>query len=374
MADDKQWASKYLLDPLTAPEPSDETGPGTHHVATRPPRSAESDSIDGAGGRYHPSQLDLNQASSSSMPRRGNSARVPPTYQSSKNTNNPFRDDMRPQRRSAELQNGARPGGSQPTGRRRGSSLNERYPGDQSTHPLNMIRKDTKAANRSPHLRRKHMPGKDSIDGLDNIGSAYHHDGPYDAALLARNTSYESSPIEALRDSNNEAIKATPSHYIKDTLSKHRPLDGTAQLPPGSRDELGQTINYENGPDMMIEHGGNFKRWPGVTYQPEDLKGVGEPSYSINKALKEHNLNDHRRMMNDGESGYEMTPQSAPRSRSHGNSPVGKTSGAHVAENEMDGDLADDIHQAGSSSSPKGGALGGLKKRIGSLKRSKDRA
>lgn len=40
-------------------------------------------------------------------------------------------------------------------------------------------------------------------------------------------------------------------------------------------------------------------------YVPEDLKGKGEPSYTIEKALKEQK--QHRRMMSDGNSGIEMT-------------------------------------------------------------------
>lgn len=73
-----------------------------------------------------------------------------------------------------------------------------------------MITQDAKHADRAPHLRKKHHVGPDSIDRLDNLTGAYHHEGPYDATLLARNTSYTSSPIQAVSATNQEALKATP--------------------------------------------------------------------------------------------------------------------------------------------------------------------
>lgn len=43
-------------------------------------------------------------------------------------------------------------------------------------------------------------------------------------------------------------------------------------------------------------------------YHPDDLKGKGEPSYSIEKALKEHSSKSHRRAVSDtnGSSAYEL--------------------------------------------------------------------
>lgn len=77
--------------------------------------------------------------------------------------------------------------------------------------------------------------GPDSIDSLDNIGpGAYHHGGPYDATLLARNTSSAFSPVEAVKGSNEEALKATPTENIQDSIARHRPLDGVATVPPGN--------------------------------------------------------------------------------------------------------------------------------------------
>lgn len=132
-----------------------------------------------------------------------------------------------------------------------------------------MIRRDSKKAHRAPHLNKRHIPGADMIDRLDPTINkmAYHHEGPYDAALLARNTSFESSPIAALKETNAEALKATPRENIKDALERHRPLDGTAVVPPGVRDSLGRVYNYEEGTDMMRTDdapGGAYKRYPGV--------------------------------------------------------------------------------------------------------------
>ena len=120
-------------------------------------------------------------------------------------------------------------------GRRRNGSLSSRFHGDQSHRPLEIIKHDTKVASRAPHLRKKNYVGPDSIDSLDNIGpGSYHHEGPYDPTLLARNTSSVSSPVEAVKDSNEEALKATPTEKIQDSIARHRPLDGVATVPPGN--------------------------------------------------------------------------------------------------------------------------------------------
>ena len=53
-------------------------------------------------------------------------------------------------------------------------------------------------------------------------------------------------------------------------------------------------------------------------YLPEDLKGKGEPSYSLDKALKEHkahsrNISEGNKNINNGESGIEMVTHAAQR-------------------------------------------------------------
>jgi len=141
-----------------------------------------------------------------------------------------------------------------------------------SHRPLDTLRKETKAAHRSPHLRKKHIPGTDTIDSLDkSLFGAYHHEGPYDATLLARNTSYNSSPVAAVSSTNSEALKATPRENIKDSLDKHVPLSGTAVIPPGMSGLDGRVMEYEEGADLMRERdapGGAYKRWADVVGYP----------------------------------------------------------------------------------------------------------
>ena len=138
-----------------------------------------------------------------------------------------------------------------------------------SHRPLDQIRSQNKTANRAPHLRKKHIPGADTIDSLDRsvFGGAYHHEGPYDATLLARNTSYQSSPVAAVSESNQEALKATPREKIQDSLVKKVPLSGVADIPPGMAGIDGRVMNYKEGADLMREpdaQGGAYKRWEHV--------------------------------------------------------------------------------------------------------------
>ncbi|KZF26127.1 hypothetical protein L228DRAFT_264553 [Xylona heveae TC161] len=356
---DKHWASKYLFDPLLAPEPSAETGPGVHHVAAansvpsppRPSRKMDGTSVqvtnvaDNDRGPY-PSPP------TSASPRKH---RTPPSYDAVQRPAPPAGyDGGKAHRRSVE-----QPGPHTHTstaGRRRGSSLTSRFPGDQTHHPLDMLKRENKLAHRAPHLQKRHIPGPDTVDSLDTIGGAYHHGGPYDATLLARNTSFTNSPLEAVARSNQEAIKATPPEKLQDSLERHRPLDGVALTPPGMVDTLGHRYDYEEGTNMMIENGGNYKRWPGVEYLPEDLKGKGEPSYSIEKALKEHK--SHRKLLGTDEPGIEM----AARPHSSGGPQSAGTSGRYSGTNDLDGDI-----QRRNSTGRR--VSDGLKRRLGSLRR-----
>ena len=258
-------ASRYLLDPLTAPEPSQETGPGTHHniklahtggstksrstittVEDKQRPSASNRPISGSGRNSYPSP----PGSASPSPRK---AKFPSTREAFTGSD----VASTAARSSSEIPTST-------TGRRRNSALSSRFDGDQSHRPLDIIKRDVKIANRAPHLRKKHHVGADSIDQLGSVGGAYHHEGPFDATLLAKNLSYKSSPVEAVRDTNLEALKATPREMIQDSIARHRPLDGVASVPPGMADENGRVYNYREGTDLMIEDGGNYKRWPGV--------------------------------------------------------------------------------------------------------------
>ncbi len=141
-----------------------------------------------------------------------------------------------------------------------------------SHRPLATLARAHRAADRAPHLHnhRRQQPS-DTIDSLDISGpvpgATYHHGGPFDATLKERNTNKKYAPVEALKDSNIEALKATPPEFLRDALERHHPLQGTAMIPPGMRDMDGRSMHYEEGADLMREKdapGGPYKRWDHV--------------------------------------------------------------------------------------------------------------
>ncbi|KAL4894955.1 hypothetical protein BDV59DRAFT_174191 [Aspergillus ambiguus] len=140
--------------------------------------------------------------------------------------------------------------------------------------------------------RNSQLVNPDVIDRLDDAADFhYHHEGPYDAVYAEKNHISKLSPVEAVRESNAEALKATPSDKIRDCLDSHRPLDGVAYYPPGTTDREGQTYVYEEGPNMMNEFG-NFMRCPGMKFTDEDFKNdpfynspLPKPFASLRKAL-----------------------------------------------------------------------------------------
>ncbi|KAK5108843.1 hypothetical protein LTR62_007733 [Meristemomyces frigidus] len=306
-------AQASLIDPMNEPAPHEETGPGSHFGSTMPAKQPTT------------------------------TATVAESPRTSLSSNNPFRDPGSPKASSASKTAGVRTSGrpisregfpdyraeafgghdSRPVksqsppayddavagasgtqGRRRGSSLSPRYPGDPSAKPLDMIRKDSRKARRSPHLNKRNMQGPDIIDRLDPAlgGIAYHHEGPYDAAAFARNQKYdENSPVAALQTSNEEALKATPRENVKDSLDRHKPLDGVAVVPPGIPDQFGRTYDYKEGTDMMREgtDDAGYKRWPGKDYDEDDLHGQAEPGFSLDRALRTHKIDDDGIEMED---------------------------------------------------------------------------
>jgi hypothetical protein len=137
-----------------------------------------------------------------------------------------------------------------------------------SHRPLDVIKREARAADRTPHRRhRRGVSNTDTIDNLDTVGGTYHHDGPYEATLASRNTNSLYSPVAAVRESNMEALRATPREYIEDSLQRHVPLQGTSTVPSGGVDFNGDVITYEEGADLMREPdaaGGAYKRWDGV--------------------------------------------------------------------------------------------------------------
>lgn len=185
---------------------------------------------------------------------------------------------------------------NQTTRPRRSSSLKQRYPGDPSVSPLSQLAQEKAIADRARHITKDHAIRPDTIDSLDASGlKSYHHEGPYDATLFARNNSWKSSPVAAVKETNEEALRATPHEKIMDAVKGHRPLDGVAAFPPGTQDRNGHVYKYKEGDNMMTEEnagGGPYKQIPGVKYHPDDIKGKGEPSYTIEKALKEKKLDE----------------------------------------------------------------------------------
>ncbi|PWY80546.1 hypothetical protein BO70DRAFT_292833 [Aspergillus heteromorphus CBS 117.55] len=185
------------------------------------------------------------------------------------------------------------------------------YPGSPEHHPVEPPQ-GRKESPPSRHRSRHHRRGSPSTssqptrysrhsllvnpDVIDRLDSAsilqYHHEGPYDAVYPERNYDTKQSPVEALKDSTAEALKATPMDKISDCMDSHRPLDGVAFYPPGHTDLEGRTYEYEEGTNMMNEYG-NFMRCPGQQkFTDEDFKNdpfynapPPKPFASLRKAL-----------------------------------------------------------------------------------------
>ena len=135
---------------------------------------------------------------------------------------------------------------------------------------------------KSYHHNKRRPRDVDIIDQLDHcsIGGAYHHGGPYDAALPSHNLDSQLSPMAALRESNLEALRATPANFIYDSLVKQVPLQGTATIPPGFLDYNGNLMQYKEGADLMRDPdapGGPYKRYPGIVSRP--FPGINPQSF-----------------------------------------------------------------------------------------------
>jgi hypothetical protein len=141
-------------------------------------------------------------------------------------------------------------------------------------------------------------------------------------------------------------------------VEKHRPLDGVAAFASGDMDRNGNTYNYVEGENMMTDGnpaGGAYKQWPGVQYHPDDIKGKGEPSFSIEKALKDAKITDNDQKAN-GVEGIEM--------KTHSRNVSGTSNGL------VDRSMWDDGESGMKRTSSVSKRLsGGLKKRFGSIKR-----
>lgn len=377
-----EQAHRELIDPLIEPDPSEETGLNSHFRSTfAPQQPITPPGSDGAAKGFSTVSVRSHHTGNSvetnpyRRSRASSEAKAPSysvrqfghnspstskyDYPSPPPSASPRRSQFPDHRAEAfRSMNEGRPRrssnpapSSYDSGLRRGGSLKERYPGDKSHRPLDILRHDEKVAHRAPHLRKKNFQGADVIDRLDKAGfSQYHHEGPYDAASFARNKYVKYSPVDAVKDSNEEALRATPRENIIDALEKHRPLEGVANIPPGMADRFGRILDYEEGADLQREPGGDYRRWPGVEYHADDLKGKGEPSYTIEKALK-----DNKRF---GDSGTEM------KSRDHRAKSLGHADAAvHISSQPYDAD-ASGIGRSNTTGKS-------LRSRFGSLRRRK---
>ncbi|KAJ9309572.1 hypothetical protein DTO271D3_133 [Paecilomyces variotii] len=129
------------------------------------------------------------------------------------------------------------------------------------------------------HSSRRDRVRPDVIDRLDDVADMqYHHEGPYDAVYPERNRNSKRSPVEAVKESNAMALRATHPDKIVDSIQRHRPLDGVAFFPPGSSDRDGHLYEYEEGSNMVGEEYGQFMRMPpGFKFTEEDFKN--DPFY-----------------------------------------------------------------------------------------------
>lgn len=94
--------------------------------------------------------------------------------------------------------------------------------------------------------RRKisRIPAPDPIDVLGSVlDTPYHHDGPFEATLLARQVPGR-APVDALKWSNAQTIIATPAASWRDCFDSHYPLSGVAAYPPG-KGGLGEYEEYD---------------------------------------------------------------------------------------------------------------------------------
>jgi Pal1 cell morphology protein len=145
-----------------------------------------------------------------------------------------------------------------------------------SVYQVEQTKKTPSHATR-PRRKRRSSIGPDTIDRLDDsiFGSPYHHEGPYDATMLAMqlNGSHR-SPVAALKTSNAAAIAATPRANLIDSLERHKPLQGTAIVAPNTRLPNGEYIGEYDEYDLMREDGFNYKRYPGIVCIPPPIRVV----------------------------------------------------------------------------------------------------
>ncbi|KAF3481969.1 uncharacterized protein GIQ15_04728 [Arthroderma uncinatum] len=83
----------------------------------------------------------------------------------------------------------------------------------------------------------------DFVDKMDTASEPYHHEGPFDFAARERIFLSDHPALQALQDSNEEDLKATPNDMILDSFHNHHPFDGVATFPPRSKSENGDLLS-----------------------------------------------------------------------------------------------------------------------------------
>ena len=114
-----------------------------------------------------------------------------------------------------------------------------------------------------------------------------------------------------------------------------------------------------------------YKRWGGKDYDPDDVKGESEPLFSLDRALRAHNINE------TSEGGIEMQDRAHQRERYRDAERKGKLDDrdpVDIAGGEgryVDMEVNEVRAEASASDARRRsghGTMDGLKKRIGSLK------
>ncbi|KAI5846975.1 hypothetical protein BZA05DRAFT_131633 [Tricharina praecox] len=198
----------------------------------------------------------------------------------------------------------------------------------------------------SPHRHRRkisQIPGPDPIDRLGAIGGAYHHDGPFEATLFARQQ-VKHAPIEAVKYTNAAALAATPKASIQDSLEGHYPLQGTAMYRPGE----GGLGDYEEY-DVNVRDG-KWGRWDHMYYRDEDRRAKGEPGYTVGEFEKQQKAARRARSASSG-----GRPNEFEMRRSAGNTHAAKDRSSERVRDVGYGDY----YSSGSTSK-----MDGLKKRV----------
>ncbi|KAI5815451.1 hypothetical protein BZA77DRAFT_315806 [Pyronema omphalodes] len=198
------------------------------------------------------------------------------------------------------------------------------------------------------HRRRiSPIPAPDAIDLLDTaFGTPYHHDGPFEATLLARQIPGR-APVDALKWSNEQVLLATPEASWRDCLEGHYPLCGVAMYPPGK----GGLGTYEEC-DLRDQEEGEWgvgAYHPSVHQKP-NRKPKSEPWYSIaerEKAQKKQALKTQKKAPKTSTSHKQQTHEQ------------GKSKGKNYHYEEMEYEPEPEPVGLGRSSAT-GGGLSGL--------------